>query len=138
MNSTLGILLAASVAMFMVTLARAGVSPDFRTAIRTTLVMVLAWGFAYAHYGLKPWSSLTWQTKWMLPLSALILILAWLFHFHTRRKKNASPVVTMDQINVGFAIVFAVLFLSDKTMTQSPFIAIMLIGGALVLALGQR
>jgi transporter family protein len=138
MNDALLILLAMSAAMFMLTLAKAGAPPDFRTAVRTTLVMVLAWGFAYAHYGWKPWSSLTWQTKWMLPLSALILILAWLFHFHTRRKKTASPVVTMDQINVGFAIVFAALFLSDKTMTQSPFIAIMLIGGALVLALGQR
>jgi uncharacterized membrane protein len=44
----------------------------------------------------------------------------------------------MDWINVGFATVFAVLFLSDKTMPQSPIIAIMLIGGTLVLALSQR
>jgi bacterial/archaeal transporter family protein len=138
MNDTLLILLAMSAAMFMLTLAKAGAPADFRTAVRTTLLMVLAWGFAYARYGWKPWSSLTWQTKLMLPLSALILILAWRFHFRPRRKANAAPMVTMDQVNVGFAIVFAALFLSDKSMTQSPLIAIMLTGGALVLALGQR
>jgi transporter family protein len=138
MNSALGILLAASAAMFMVTLARAGVSSDFRAAIRTTLVVILAWGVAYARCGWKSWSDLTWQTQWMLPLSALVLVLAWRFHFRSRRTRTLSPVVTMDRVNVGFAIVFAVLFLSDKTMPQSPVIAIMLIGGTLVLALGQR
>jgi transporter family protein len=138
MNSALGILLASSVAMFMVTLARAGASPDFRAAIRTTLVVVLAWGFACARYGWKSWSDLPWQTQWMLPLSALVLVLAWLFHFRSRRTRTVSPGAMMDWINVGFATVFAVLFLSDKTMPQSPIIAIMLIGGTLVLALSQR
>ena len=135
MNSALGILLAASAAMFMVTLARAGASSDFRAAFRTTVVITLAWGFAYARCGWKSWSDLAWQTQWMLPLSALVLILAWLFHFRAKRTPTASPVARMDQVNVGFAIVFAVLFLSDKTMPQTPIIAIMLIGGTLVLAL---
>ncbi len=138
MNSALGILLAASAAMFMVTLARAGASPDFRATIRTTLVVILAWAFAYARCGWKSWSDLSWQTQWMLPLSALVLVLAWLFHFRSKRTPPASPVATMDRFNVGFAIVFAVLFLSDKTMPQSPVIATMLIGGTLILALGQR
>jgi uncharacterized membrane protein len=74
----------------------------------------------------------------ILSAAALVLVLAWLFHFRAKRTRTVSLVATMDWVNVGFAIVFAALFLSKKSMIQSPFIALLLIAGALMLALGQR
>lgn len=136
MNNAIVIILAASAAGFMVTLAKAGASPDFRAAIRTTLVLVLAWSLAWSHFGWKSWSGLTWQIQWMMLLSPMILVVAWFFHFRTGHKPTASPVPRMDQINVGFAIVFAALLLSERNMTQSPVIAVMLVGGALIIAFG--
>ena len=138
MNEMMVILSATGAALFMVTLARDGVSPDLRAAVRTTLVVILGWSFACLRYGLKQWPDLAQSVRWMLALSAFAVVLAWLFYFHTRRNRTISGAALMDRINVGLAIIFAVLFLSQRTSGQSALIGFALVGGALALAFGSR
>ena len=138
MNEAIIILSATGAALFMATLARDGISPDLRAAVRTTLVVILGWGFAYCRYGLKVWSDLMWQVRLMLALSMLVTVLAWLFYLRASQKQTVSHAAAMDYANVGFAILFAALFLLKQTTAQSVLIGFFLLGGSLILAFGKR
>ena len=138
MNDAMLVALAGAVALFMTTLVKAEFSPDLRAAIRTTVIVALGWTFACARYGLKTWTNLAWQTRWMLALSALAVILAWLFYFHASRKQTALRVAVMDCVNVGLAILFAALFLLEQVSAQSALIGFALVGGALFFVHGSR
>jgi len=138
MSDAMLVALAGAVALFMVTLVKADFSSDLRAAIRTTIIVVLGWSFACTRYGLKTWSSLTWQTQGMLALSALAVILAWLLYFPAIRGLTVSRVAAMDRINVGLAILFATLFLLQQVSAQSALIGFALVGGALFFVLGSR
>ena len=130
--------LAGAVALFMVTLVKAEFSPDLRAAIRTTVIVALGWTFACARYGLKTWTNLAWQTRWMLALSVLAVILAWLLYIRASRKQAVPRAAVMDCVNVGLAILFAVLFLLQQASAQSALIGCALVGGALFFVLDSR
>jgi transporter family protein len=132
------VLLSATVALFMVVLLRAGVSPELRAAIRTTVVVLLGWGFAYTYYGLKSGSDLSWSMEGMFLISVLAVLFAWLFYFRAIQVHSVSPAAVTDRVNVGFAVAFAVLFVSNNLSAQSALIGFILVGGAAMLAFGAR
>lgn len=98
------VLLSAVVALFMVALLRSGAPAELRAAIRTTLVVALGWILAYSHYGLKSWSVLSPSVFGMLLVSAMAVILAWLFHFRVICIRPALTGAVTDRVNVGFAV----------------------------------
>ncbi len=138
MTETTQMVIAAMVALSMVALARSRASADLRAAIRTTVVVILGWGLAYAHYELKSWSSLSWQVQGMFRISLLAVVCAWLCLFRAIRTRPVSPGAVADRVNVGFAAVFAALFLSQDFSAQSALLALTLVGGTVVLAFGSR
>lgn len=138
MSETMLIIFSAIVALFMVTLLKAGASPELRAAIRTTLVVALGWGLAYKRYGLKSLSELSSQVLGMLLVSVIAVVFAWLFHFRAVQSKPALPCGVTDRANVGFSILFVTLYLCQTFSAQSVMFAVILVGAALVLALGSR
>ena len=138
MTEPLLVLLSAVVALFMVTLLRSGAPAELRAAIRTTLVVALGSILSYFHYGLKSWSNLSLQVLGMLLVSVMAVVFAWLFHFRAIHVRPALHGAVTDRINVGFAVLFATLFLCRNFSTQSALLAAILVGGALVLAFGSR
>jgi len=138
MTEPMAILLSATVAFFMVALAKSGVSADLRAAVRTTVVVVLGWALAYAHCGLNSGSRLSWQVQGMLLVSLLAVVFAWLFHFRPIQARSVSPGSAINRVNVGFALLIAALFVSGNVSTQSILMALFLVVGAAVLAFGPR
>jgi len=138
MTEPMAILLSATVAFFMVALARSGASADLRAAIRTTVVVALGWGFAYARYGLNPGPRLSWQVQGMLLASVLAVAFAWLFRFRANQRRSVSNGSVIDRVNFGFALVIATLFVSGNLSAQSMMMALILVVGAAVLAFGSR
>ncbi|MBI3851566.1 MAG: EamA family transporter [Verrucomicrobia bacterium] len=127
-------LLAACVAGFMAMMVRAGISPNLRVAIRTTLILALVWIFAYANQ--KPISllALSWSVRCMVVLSGLAIALAWFFHFRGLRQPETPSVAPMDRINVLFAALFAVLLLYGPSAQRFGLGALLLVSGALILS----
>ena len=138
MNEILLIAIAAAVAFFMATLLKAGISPDFRAAARTTLVVLLGWCLAGARFGFKSWSGLAWPVRWMLVLSLLASLVAWWLYFRGRRARAIAPASISDRVNVGFAVLFAALFLLQQSSVQSLLIGLCLVSGAMFFAFGSR
>lgn len=138
MTEPMLVLFSAAVAAFMVTLLRHGATPELRAAIRTTLVVILGWGFAYSHFGSKSWSDLSPTVIGMLLVSLTAVIFAWGFHFRASQDRRPLFRGITDRVNVVFAVLVVSLFLCRNFSAQSLVLAVCLVGGAVVLAFGSR
>jgi len=128
------VLFAAGGALFMAMLARAGVHPNLRAAVRTTVVLVLGWSFAGAIKRPHSLRDLSWRVWLMLAISILAVALAWYFYFRGRQAPETTPVAVTDRINVLFAVLFAALLLCGGSTSGPGLGVLLLIGGALILA----
>jgi transporter family protein len=106
----------------------AGVNSNLATAIRTTVVLVFAWGIAFATSKPATVFELSRRTWLFLALSGLATGLSWLCYFRALQLGEASRVAPVDKLSIVFVIVFAALFLHEK-LTWHQFV-----GGALVVA----
>lgn len=91
----------------------ANVNAHLATAIRTTVVLLLAWGivFASGHAGeLKGVGARAWV---FLILSGLATGLSWIFYFHALQTGDASRVAPIDKLSVVFTILLAFLILRE-------------------------
>lgn len=113
----------------------AGIDSNLATAVRTTVVLVFAWGVALATGPLAAVTELSKRTWLFLALSGVATGLSWLCYFRALQLGEASKVAPIDKLSVVFVLVFAVSFLGEpltwKTLAGGSLIA----GGAVLLAL---
>jgi transporter family protein len=138
MNWLLWALLSAVFAAATAILAKIGISgvdSNLATAVRTTVVLVFAWGVALATNPANAVFGLSKKTFLFLTLSGLATGLSWLCYFRALQLGEASKVAPIDKLSVVLVLIFAALFLGEsltlKTVAGGSLIAI----GALVLAL---
>ncbi len=103
-----------------------GVDSNLATAIRTAVVLVMAWGMVFltdAQGGIGAISKKSWL---FLILSGLATGASWLCYYRALQIGEASKVVPIDKLSVVITLVLAFLFLHEKFTTKS------LIGCALI------
>ena len=112
-----------------------GVNSNLATAIRTIVVVVMAWGMVFitnTQGGLMDISKKSW---WFLILSGLATGASWLCYYKALQIGEASKVVPIDKLSVVITLVLAFMFLHEK-FTPKSLIGCILIGiGTLVMAL---
>lgn len=129
-------LLAALFAGVTAVLAKAGtkdIEPNLATAIRTTVVLVLAWGMVLAA-GTPAWRTLSSRATAFLALSGLATGLSWLCYFRALHLGEASSVAPVDKLSVVFAIALAAIFLGERLVWQHWVGGGLVIAGALLIA----
>jgi len=110
-----------------------GVDSDLATAIRTVVIIVLAWGIVLARGKLNGINNLT-RTNWIfLILSGVATGLSWLFYFRALQAGEVSKVAPIDKLSVAIAIIISVIFLHEKLTWQEGAGAALIIGGTLLL-----
>lgn len=105
-----------------------GVNSHLGTAIRTMVVLVMAWGMVFltnAQHGLSEISRRSW---FFLILSGLATGASWLCYYRALQLGDASKVVPIDKLSVVITLVLAFVVLKE------PFNAKSLIGAALITA----
>ena len=103
-----------------------GINSNLGTAIRTVVVLVMAWGIVFATGKYTGISDITTRGWVFLTLSGLATGLSWLCYFHALQIGEASKVIPIDKFSVVISIVMAFLILGEKvTVTK-------VIGGALI------
>ncbi|GAB3840417.1 EamA family transporter [Hymenobacter jeollabukensis] len=113
-----------------------GVDSNLATAVRTTVILVLAWGIVYFRGGLGEIHSLT-RANWLfLGLSGLATGLSWVFYFRALQLGKVSQVAPVDKLSVALTIVLAVVFLGEKLTWQTGLGAGLIVTGTLVLIWG--
>ena len=112
-----------------------GVNSNLATAIRTVVVVVMAWGMVFitnAQNGIAEISKRSWL---FLVLSGLATGASWLCYYKALQTGDASKVVPIDKLSVVITLVLAFIFLHEQFTTKS-LIGCILIGiGTLVMVL---
>ena len=130
-------LLSALFAGITAVLAKAGtkdIDPNLAMAIRTTVVLVLAWGIVLAA-GTPKWQTLTGKATLFLCLSGLATGLSWLCYFRALHLGEASSVAPIDKLSVVFAIALAAIFLGEQLVWQHWVGGGFIVAGAILFAL---
>ncbi|MFR1831962.1 MAG: EamA family transporter [Lachnospiraceae bacterium] len=112
-----------------------GVNSNLATAIRTVVVVVMAWGMVFltnAQNGLSEISRKSWV---FLILSGLATGASWLCYYRALQMGEASKVVPIDKLSVVITLVLAFAFLHEE-FTVKSLVGCVLIGiGTLVMVL---
>ena len=111
------------------------VGSNLATAIRTMVVVVMAWGMVFLTHqqsGLKQISTKSWV---FLILSGLATGASWLCYYRALQLGDASKVVPVDKLSVVITLVLAFTLLREQ-FTVKSLIGCLLIGaGTLVMVL---
>lgn len=110
-----------------------GVDTDLATAIRTVVILVIAWGIAFFRGGVYTMYTLTKQNLIFLCLSGVATGLSWIFYFKALQLGNVSQVAPVDKMSVAIAIILAVIFLGEPLALKTAIGALLIIAGTLVL-----
>ena len=112
-----------------------GVDTDLATAIRTVVILILAWGIALFRGGAATMHTLTKQNIIFLCLSGVATGLSWIFYFKALQLGKVSQVAPVDKMSVAIAIILAIVFLGEPLTWKTAIGASLIIGGSVVLIL---
>lgn len=110
-----------------------GVDTDLATAIRTVVILILAWALALFKGSTSTMHTLTKQNILFLCLSGIATGLSWIFYFKALQAGKVSQVAPVDKMSVALTILLAVIFLGEPLTLKSTIGALMIIGGTLVI-----
>lgn len=91
-----------------------GVNSNLATAIRTAVVLVMAWGMVFITDTAGGIAQISRKSWLFLILSGLATGVSWLCYYKALQIGDASKVVPVDKLSVVFTLVFAFLFLHEK------------------------
>lgn len=112
-----------------------GVSSNLATAIRTVVVVVMAWGTVFltgAQQGLGAISRKSWI---FLILSGLATGASWLCYYRALQVGEASKVVPVDKLSVVITLILAFVFLHEEFTAKSLLGCVLIGAGTLVMVL---
>lgn len=112
-----------------------GVNSNLATAIRTLVVLAMAWGMVFltntqsglAEIGKKSWI--------FLILSGLATGASWLCYYRALQIGEASKVVPIDKLSVVITLILAFVFLHEQFTTKSLLGCILIGAGTLLMVL---
>lgn len=110
-----------------------GVNSNLATAIRTVIILIVAWGIVAVRGETKGLSSLSRQNLIFLFVSGIATGLSWVFYFKALQLGKVSQVAPVDKLSVAIAIVLSVLFLGEALTWKTAIGAALIIAGTVVL-----
>jgi transporter family protein len=131
-------LLSAFFAALVSILAKIGienVNSNLATAIRTVVVLLLAWGIVFAtgkHSELSAVSNKSWI---FLVLSGIATGISWLCYYKALQMGEVSKVMPIDKLSLVFGIVLAFLILKEALTLKTLIGGVLIAVGTLVLVL---
>ena len=111
------------------------VGSNLATAIRTMVVVVMAWGMVFLtqqQAGIRDIRQKSWI---FLILSGLATGASWLCYYKALQIGEASKVVPIDKLSVVITLVLAFVFLHEKFTTKSLIGCVLIGAGTLMMVL---
>lgn len=112
-----------------------GINSNLATAIRTVVVLVMAWGLVFLTGKQAGIADITTRGWVFLTLSGVATGLSWLFYFYALQMGEASKVVPIDKFSVVISMVLAFLVLGEKLTILKVVGGLLITAGTLVLLL---
>ncbi len=106
-----------------------GINGNVATAVRTLVVLLMAWGIVFASGQMKEVRELSKNNLLFLVLSGIATGLSWICYFKALETGDVSKVAPIDKLSVVIAMVLAFVFLKEPVEFKT-------IAGGLLIALG--
>jgi transporter family protein len=109
------------------------VDSDLATAIRTVIILMIAWAIVFIKGGTNLLSTLSKTNLIFLVLSGIATGLSWIFYFRALQIGKVSQVAPVDKLSVALAILLSVLFLGEVLTWKTALGAALIIAGTITL-----
>ena len=112
-----------------------GVNSNLATAIRTVVVVLMAWGMVFLTKGQLCLANISKKSWIFLILSGLATGASWLCYYRALQEGEASKVVPIDKLSVVLTLILAFIFLHEDFTMKSLIGSILITIGTLVMVL---
>lgn len=112
-----------------------GVSSNLATAIRTMVVVVMAWAMVFITNTQGGLASISKKSWIFLILSGLATGASWLCYYRALQIGEASKVVPIDKLSVVITIILAAVFLHERITVKSGIGVVLITAGTLLMVL---
>lgn len=112
-----------------------GVNSNLATAIRTVVVLIMAWGMVFLTHAQTGLLSIGRKSWMFLILSGLATGASWLCYYKALQVGETSKVVPIDKMSVVITLVMAFVFLHEEVSPKSVIGCILIGAGTLVMVL---
>ena len=112
-----------------------GVNSNLATALRTVVVLIMAWGMVFitdAQGGISTISKKSWL---FFILSGLATGASWLCYYKALQIGEASKVVPVDKLSVVITLILAFVFLHESFTFKSLIGCVLITAGTLIMVL---
>jgi transporter family protein len=131
-------LLSAVFAALTTILAKVGVAnvnSNVATAIRTVVILLIAWGIVAARGEWPGWGSISTRTLVFLVLSGAATGLSWICYFRALQIGKASLVAPIDKSSLVLILLFSAIFLGEPLTWKALLGSGLIVAGTFVLIL---
>ena len=112
-----------------------GVNSNLATAIRTVVVVLMAWGMVFLTHTQSGLNEIGRRSWIFLILSGLATGISWLCYYKALQLGDASKVVPIDKMSVVLTLILAFVFLHEE-FTAKSIVGCVLIGlGTLIMVI---
>ena len=112
-----------------------GVRSNLATAIRTVVVVLMAWGMVFITHQQTGLMSISRKSWLFLILSGLATGASWLCYYKALQIGDASKVVPVDKLSVVITLVLAFVFLHEEFTVKSVTGCVLIGAGTLLMVL---
>lgn len=112
-----------------------GVNSNLATAVRTVVVVVMAWGMVFLTNTQNDLTQISTKSWIFLILSGLATGASWLCYYRALQIGEASKVVPLDKLSVVITLVLAFVFLHEEFTAKSLVGSILITAGTLIMVL---
>ena len=110
-----------------------GINGNVATAIRTFIVLLLAWGIVLFSGHLKDIKELSKTNLMFLIFSGLATGLSWIFYFKALETGDVSKVAPIDKLSVVFVMILSFFLLKEQMDVKTIAGGLLITAGAIVL-----
>ncbi len=109
------------------------VNSNLATAIRTIVILLIAWGIVLFKNEYKGLATLSKHNLFFLIISGIATGLSWIFYFKALQLGKVSQVAPVDKLSVALTIALSVVFLGEVLSWKTAIGALLIIGGTIVM-----
>lgn len=110
-----------------------GVESNLGTAIRTIVVLIMAWGIVFFQKKQTLIGTINQKSWIFIGLSGLATGLSWLCYYRALQEGNASIVVPIDKLSIVVTVAFSYVFLKERISRKALLGLVMIVFGTLLL-----
>lgn len=111
-----------------------GIDSNVGTAIRTIVIMILAWGIVVAQGNIRLLNSISKFSWLFLILSGITTGISWLFYFKALQIGKVATVAAIDKSSMVFTLILATTLLAEKVSLGGIVGIVLMTVGAILVA----